>query len=85
MLMAENLGAFSLIILTFAVWGIWELISWLRKSGIPTPCPYCSNPDRDFWITDKQNLTGACKFDVSTHGGSDPPCICDNYGARRGY
>ena len=58
------------------------------KRGIrrmTTPCPYCSNPDRDFWISDPSNNTGACKYKVSEHGGSDPPCVTDNYGTYRKY
>lgn len=54
-------------------------------SAQPIPCPYCSNPDRDFWAYDRNNSTRACKFDVPAHGGSDPPCICDHYGTLQGY
>ncbi len=66
------------------------MLAWLKRLFsrpmlAAVPCPYCSNPDRDFWIYDKNNSSRACKFDVPAHGGSDPPCVCDHYGTLRGY
>ena len=48
-----------------------------HKPLIPTPCPYCSQPDRDRVFTD----INACRWVNPNEGnGSDPPCVCDNYG-----
>jgi hypothetical protein len=52
-----------------------------RKPRVPTPCPYCPQPDRDSVFDAPEN----CHWINPNEGnGSDPPCVCDNYGTRRG-
>lgn len=68
---------------------IAALLHWLGWTAprIPTPCPYCPNPDRD----DNGNAIGGsragnCQWveDKRVSRGSDAPCVTDNYGTLRG-
>lgn len=59
--------------------------AWLfgpRRVVVPTPCPYCANPDRNSVFDD---LKG-CLYDEKAAAvkgivGGDPPCVCDDYPA----
>lgn len=56
------------------------MFGWLKDwftPGPPTPCPYCSNPDRDS-IFDSEHPWKGCKY-VTSKSGEDPPCVCDGY------